>query len=934
MRLPKLAALIGVMALTTGTVHAGRTFVHPGISYTQGQLDRMKAMVEAKAEPYYTTYLNMLGSEHCSLTRTVSDRGTQIADGQFNGTVGIDGRCAHDLALLWHITGDRRYADKAVAYLNANNHYTNTSARGTGPLDNGKINLLIEAAELMRDYDGWEPAEQQKFKDMLTYPYYSQTEDLYQKLASMDNSQNGITFYWNICNGDPGRFGNQGMFGMLAMLAMGVYLDNEVIYERALNYVSGLPHRADDLPYPPGPPVTSTKPIEKNQYQNTYELIRRGNDIEDYGYDELLQYYFYPNGQCSESSRDQGHVMAGLHKYIEFAEIAWNQGDEFYSLFDNRLLKAAEFNIRYNLTSFQSYPDQPEPWEPAGYTDDWDAVTLDNDMYLQTRLRSGRWETLTPSPDKRGSISNVGSRESAYSHYAIRCGEPAENTKWLQRARDYVMDQYGYETSGTAPNWFYEWNGWGTLTKTLEPGMAGDPVTYANGTRISGIHYMPGTVCAADYDYYNFSEDGEGHTYHKVTATSPSAYRPEGAVALKQVEGQWAVCNTADGEWMKYTIACPVADTYDVYVTLRSGGKAQLGVSVAEGDPVFASVDASPSFTEQKIANIPFPAGASVLKLTVKGNDPDLEIASIRLVFNPATEPEVVFNGRLNARDKQFETDWTFTGIIVDNTEVLRSITGNLEDAEVIARNPSGGFYTDTDLDGNVPGYTYWLRYTTDGETLLSEPRSFKWGLLEDTFDGQSEWTIPGANGTGAYAGGAFNLTCTDAGAARFGRSWSFPFHAGNYPVLAFCIDRPEGMAMALYSGSNSWLNGYDTYTGKVGDNVYYYDLTAGAFQNSKGVDKTTVAADAVTSLPLQLRFAAPANAAAKINWAGTFASLDDLKAAAANPEGSFAAVDVIVNDDIEDTTVYNLMGMPCGDTLENLPRGIYIRNGKKILVK
>ena len=37
-----------------------RVFVHPGITYTQADLDRMKAMVEARQEPFYTTYLALL----------------------------------------------------------------------------------------------------------------------------------------------------------------------------------------------------------------------------------------------------------------------------------------------------------------------------------------------------------------------------------------------------------------------------------------------------------------------------------------------------------------------------------------------------------------------------------------------------------------------------------------------------------------------------------------------------------------------------------------------------------------------------------------------------------------------------------------------------------------------------------------------------------
>lgn len=929
-----------LMLLVAFGAGAERKFVHPGLSYTQGQLDRMRAMVEAKVEPYYTTFQNLKNSEHASLTRTVTDRGTQIEEGKFNGTVGIDGRCAHDLALLWKLTGDRRYADKAVEYLNANNHYTNTSARGTGPLDNGKVNLLIEAAELMRDYDGWDPGEQQKFKDMLTYPYYSNTEDVSAKYADWsDDSQNGITFYWNIFNGDASRHGNQGMFGMLAMISMGVYLDNEMIYDRALRYVSGLPHREDDLPYVSGPPVTSASPTSTSDYIKTYTLNGRKSDTEDYGYDELLQYYFYPNGQCQESSRDQGHVLAGMHKYIEFAEIAWNQGDRLYSLLDNRLLKGIEFNLRYNLSFFKQYPDQPEPWEPSGYTTNWDEVTFDNGMYLQTRTRSGRWESVKPSPDGRGGISNVGSRESAYAHYTVRAGESDENTLWLRRAHDYVIEEYGYETSGTSPNWFYEWNGWGTLTKTLGTWMAGDPVRFVNGERVSGIHEMPGVISAADYDYYNISEDGEGHTYHKATPAQASDYRPDGGVSLVADDGKWVVADMADGEWMNYTLSCPVADNYDVYVTYRSSAPASLGVAVSGSETLYSELPASEAYTEYKIGGLSFPAGASVLRLSAKGSGQGLRIAQIRVEYNSAVEENVELTGSFDAKAKSFSLDWEFSGMLVSDVEVVRNVNGDETTAEVVSSGNTFGYYVDDSLGDDVPGYTYRLRYTTGGETRVSEPVSFEWGALSDWFrnEGESQWSIPGANGTGAYSGERFDLTCTADGAARLGRGWSFPFHAGNFPVLAFRMERAEGMTMALYSGSNSWNNGYDTFDGKIGDDVYYYDLTKGSFQNSKGAVKLTVAEDKVTSLPLQLRFAGPSEAQAGIYWAATFRSVEELKAAVADNDSPYSGVEGIVPEEPGQEAagpIFNLTGVYCGNDMDKLPKGVYIRGGRKILVR
>lgn len=925
-----LIAVIGISM----QLKAERRFVHPGCSYTQGQLDRMKAMVEAKVEPYYTTYLNLKNSEHASLDRKVSDRGTQIKEGQFNGTVGIDGRCAHDLALLWHITGDRRYADKAVEYLNANNHYINTSARGTGPLDNGKINLLIEAAELMRDYDGWNPGEQQKFKDMLTYPYYSNTENVFDKYGHWTNDDlNGVTFYWNIYNGDCGRYGNQGMFGMLAMLAMGVYLDNEIIYDRALRYVSGLPHRSDDLAYPSGPPITGSRPSSSDEYQNTYSLDGRSSKTEDYGYDELLEYYFYPNGQCQESSRDQGHVLAGVHKYIEFAEIAWNQGDRFYSLHDNRLLKGIEFNYRYNLSSFLSFPDQPEPWEPSGYTENVDEVTFDNNMYLQTRSRSGRWESIKPSPDQRGAISNVGSRTSAYSHYLVRAGENDEDTKWLQRTQEYTLDKYGYETSGTAPNWFYEWNGWGTLTKQLEPWMAGDPVSYVNGTRVSGIHTVPGVINATDYDYYNISEDGEGHTYHKTVAAEASPYRADGGVSLHKSGDVWVVADNHAGEWLSYTVAAPISDTYDVYVTYKGSAVATLGAAVAGSEKALAELPATTDFTEALIGTLEFPAGASVMRLCVEQADSSLEIASIRVVYNSRYEAAAEIMGSFDARAKKFTADWEFTGMLPSDITVWRAPIGKEDDAEVVSTDNTLGHFEDPTVEGSVPGYEYWVSYKADGVEHTTDKVSFEWGLLCDSFgsEDESQWSIPGSNGTGEYSDGCFRLTPDSKGASRLSRGWAFPFHGGNFPILAFRMERPEGMTMSLYSGSNSWNNGYDTFDGKIGNDVFYYDLPNGSFQTSKGVAKTTVAEEEVTSLPLQLRTAGVADSAPLVmHWVRTFRSVDDLKAFVENEESAVEAIDMETGYG----HIYNLLGQPCGTSLSALPAGIYVVNGKKVFVR
>ncbi len=469
--------LLGGVAISS----VARDFVHPGLSYTSADLERMRTMITDEEEPYLTTFEALKNSTYSSLTAGVSDRGTQIKEGGFNGTVGADGRRAHDLALLWHLTGDSRYADKAVAYLNANSYYKNTSARGTAPLDNGKVYLLIEAAELMRDYEGWLPEDKQRFSDMLVYPGYSSEESGY-KYANMTDSLNGITFYWNIYNFDASRFGNQGLFAARAMIAMAVFLDNEKMYDRVVRYILGQPHRDDDLAYVSGPALTKTDPYPLNEADPTagdnttsfmkgYQLIRLETTIPDYGYDEQLQHYIYPSGQSQEACRDQDHGMVGVGLLGDIAEIAWNQNDDIYSALDNRILKGMEWCFRYNY----SYIKDPEnAWEPEEYVTDPEAATFENNAFLQIRSRSGRWESVKPSTKGRGdSFMAGGNREQTLAHYAGRMKLPATDYTWLKDYRDYMVDTYGHESYGKDANHRYEWKGWGSLTKRLDPIMAG-----------------------------------------------------------------------------------------------------------------------------------------------------------------------------------------------------------------------------------------------------------------------------------------------------------------------------------------------------------------------------------------------------------------------------------------------------------------------------
>jgi len=617
MKLLRYIILLLTGCLVAAMPLAAREFVHPGCTYTQSDFLRMRALIEAQREPYYTAFLALKNSKYTSLTTTVTHRGTSLTT-NYNGIIGTDGRRALDLAVLYRLTDDTRYADKAVAYLNANSYYT-TCSSGTAALDLGKITLLIEAAELMRDYTGWSTSDQARFRAMLVYPGYSTTQE----------PTGSKTFYWNIYQGDKGRWGNQGLFGLRALMAMGIYLDNDTIYNRAYRYLMGYGHLSCDLPYPAGPPTqgsqiasTGKHDGSSDEYMNVYQNTGKYGTRTDYGYDEQLQYYIFDNGQCQESARDQAHTMFGLFEYVCLAEMAWNQGDDLYAALNSRILKGLEWTFRYNLSSLVSYPDQPQPWQPTSF--------------YQYTTRSKRWQFLKVYDKDRGDCyTDGGMREAALAHYAVRAQKDSADYLWLQRYRDYMISHFGYECHGkhglddkgqpSTDNWGYEFPGWGTLTKRREPYMIGDPVTFASG---EAVYHLPDATegwLAADFDTYQYGRSGEGYTYHNTT-TYPSAYRLDATAEITLRGGNYVLDGLHAGEWYTYTVNVPDSGLYHLELTTVGSGSVTLQSPITNHQSSIINHQSSI-----------IPSGPVALRVLIDSVQGDVAIRSFRLVKDQPT---------------------------------------------------------------------------------------------------------------------------------------------------------------------------------------------------------------------------------------------------------------------------------------------------------
>lgn len=848
-----------------------KQFVHPGCSHKQSDLDRLKAMVQAKIDPWYASFLRLSNESNAKYTYSVRGNKsftTVTQDGLNYSALSADVRAAYLNSIMWAVTGDVRHADKAVEILNAWQNLTCFTGGGTESLNAGRVAwMLIEAAEIIKStYSGWLPADVQKFKDMLVYPGYSGTS-----VPTTLNSNNG-TFYWRVYQGDCARHGNQDLFGWRVVMSMGIFLDNEVMYDRALRYFTGLKHRTDDLPYVSGPPINSTSPITTNEYFRAYSRNGEQNTIPDYGYNGVLPYFIWENGQCQESSRDQDHAILGLGLIAALAEMAWNQGDDVYSMFDNRILKGYEWALRYNVSNNYSFPDQPTPWEP----------TVESGEFIQRGDRTGRWYSLKVNPHYEGDFVGYSRGnfrtdkrpvyEVALAHYDVRMGLNPDMMKWTKRALDISNEEVGYETSG----WSLDHLGWGGLTFHRTTWMTGDPVHFTNGKPVFEMPQIPCSINAVNYDY--FAADGQNRTYYDATPNNEGAAYRTDAVDIVVGDNGYVVNNMQNGEWLSYTFKVLADGEYHIVLrhnTTAGGAKMK---AVIDGDlQVEANLPQTNGYEETSLGGFQLTKGAKVIRIFVTGESNITLLSQVKIILNPSAVKKINFTSALNSSN-QAVLNWSFENIIPTNLRIFRSTTTDFSNATTLTSLANdANTYTDATVNGKVPNYYYWVVCDEAGTQRVSDVSSVSWGYFFDNFVNPSTalWSV--VNGTGSISNNVMNINTYSSNKAYLGRTGGVTLHAGNYPILAYKMVAPSGTSLAVHNAVSSILGGgANVQTGILDNNVYYYDLRNLGFVSSAGTK--TVPLDSILSNTFfQIRMTVTNSTPSQLHWVGTFKSVSDL---------------------------------------------------------
>ena len=308
-----------------------RGFRHPGGLHTQADFDRIKQQLADK-NPTVTEAWNKLKAAEYSQSGVQTYpvetiiRGGDSGQNYINAARGAT--MAYQNALRWKIEGTEANAKAAVRILMA-------WAR-TCKLVSGDSNWALaaglygyefaQAAELVRDYEGWTSEDFETFKQwMLTVWYPGNIGFLRGRNGTWQNTgnQGGIRpgHYWS----------NWPLCNALAVISIGILCDDVFIYNQGMSFM-----KYDQVGTFQDP--RTANPILSDgctEFIGNLVVTTSESELETGAYGKL--------GQMQESGRDTGHAAMALGLAVDICHVAWNQGDDLFSYMDNRMAAGIEF---------------------------------------------------------------------------------------------------------------------------------------------------------------------------------------------------------------------------------------------------------------------------------------------------------------------------------------------------------------------------------------------------------------------------------------------------------------------------------------------------------------------------------------------------------------------------------------------------------------
>lgn len=306
-----------------------RGFIHPGGLHTQADFDRIKQQL-ADGNKKVTEAMNKLRmAEYAQPTTATYPTETIVRGGSGENYINTcrGAAIAYQNALRWKIEDNQACAKHAVEVLMK---WCNTTKNVTGSSDQFLAFGLYgyqfaQAAELMRDYEGWKPADFEKFKKwMLNIWYQGSIDFLRRHNGTWENGGK----WWQA----PGHYwSNWGLCNAMCVLSIGVLCDDVFIYNQGLGAI-----KYDQVGTFKDPRAEGTIYSDGlTEFLGNFVVTTYPSDLETGAYGKL--------GQLNESGRDAGHAAMSLGLAVDIAHQIWNQGDDLFAYMDHRLAAGTEY---------------------------------------------------------------------------------------------------------------------------------------------------------------------------------------------------------------------------------------------------------------------------------------------------------------------------------------------------------------------------------------------------------------------------------------------------------------------------------------------------------------------------------------------------------------------------------------------------------------
>lgn len=338
-----LALLMATAANAQTTAYdTDRGFRHPGGLHTQADFDRVKQQLADGNTLVKQAYQKLTSAAYAqSSVQTypveVIVRGGGSGENYINACRGAT--MAYQNALRWKIAGTKSNANAAVRILMA---WANTTRDISGDSNYALASGLYgyqfaQAAELMRDYDGWDREEFEQFKQWMLSVWYPKAIGF---LRGRNGTWENAGKWWQA----PGHYwSNWGLCNALCVAMIGILCDDVFIYNQAMSYFKydqcgTFREKRTDVPI---------KNDGLTEFLGNLVVTTSASDLETGAYGQL--------GQMNESGRDTGHSAMALGLAIDMAKIGWSQGDDLFAYMDHRLAAG----IEYIAAQTQSVADLP-----------------------------------------------------------------------------------------------------------------------------------------------------------------------------------------------------------------------------------------------------------------------------------------------------------------------------------------------------------------------------------------------------------------------------------------------------------------------------------------------------------------------------------------------------------------------------------------------